>query len=53
MKPYIMNIDRTNPVGKIVGEYGDYQWNKGFMMGHLSGLCVGGLLTWIILANMR
>jgi hypothetical protein len=51
MKPYIINVDRTNPLGEIVGNYGDYQWNQGFIMGHLSGLCVGGIIFWFILSR--
>jgi hypothetical protein len=46
MKPYITGIDRTNPIGKIVGDYGEYQWNKGFMTGIFTGICVGGILVW-------
>ena len=53
MKPYILNVDRTTPVGKIVGEYGDHQWTNGFLIGHLSGLCVGGLLVWALLSKKR
>jgi hypothetical protein len=46
MKPYIIDIDRTMPVGEAVGNYGDYQWAKGFLIGHISGLCLGGILIW-------
>ena len=53
MNPYLINVDRTTPIGKIVGEYGDNQWNKGFMFGHISGLCVGGIIVWIILSKKR
>ena len=45
MTPYIINVDRTTPIGEIVGEYGDNQWKKGFMI----GVCVGGILVWIAL----
>jgi len=51
MNPYILNIDRTKPIGKIVGDYSDYQWNKGFIIGHISGLCLGGIIVWIILSK--
>ena len=53
MNPYIMNADRANPIGKMVAEYGDNQWNKGFIIGHISGLCVGGIIAWIILSKKR
>lgn len=36
----------------MIGEYGGYQWNKGFVIGYFSGLCVGGILVWII-SNKR
>jgi len=29
MKPYIINVDRANPIGEIVGNYGEHQWNQG------------------------
>ena len=45
MRPYIINVDRTTPMGMIVGEYGDNQWKKGF----ISGVCIGGILVWITL----
>ena len=51
MNPYIINVDRTYPIGEIVGEYGDSQWNKGFVIGHISGVCVGGLLVWVLLSK--
>ncbi len=50
MKPYITGIDRTNPIVKIIGEYGEYQWTKGFVIGLISGICVGGILVWAITA---
>ena len=53
MKPYIINVDRTNPIGEMVGNYGEVQWTKGFIIGHVSGLCVGGLLVWILLSKKR
>jgi len=46
-----MNVDRTTPIGGLVGEYGDYQWANGFLIGHLSGLCAGGLLVWVLLSK--
>lgn len=49
MKPYIINVDRTHPVGAMVADYGDSQW----LWGYVSGLCIGGLLVWIILAKIR
>ena len=51
MKPYITNIDTTNPIGKIIKEYGEYEWTKGFLIGHLSGLCVGGAIVLILLSK--
>jgi hypothetical protein len=51
MNPYILNVDRKKPIGAIVGEYGDNQWNKGFMIGNIVGLCVGGILAWTILSR--
>jgi len=51
MNPYISDVDRTYPIGKIVGDYGDNQWNKGFIIGHISGLCLGGLIVWTILSK--
>ncbi len=51
MIPYIVNIDRTNPIGKIIGDYGDYQYNKGFIIGHITGICFGGIIAWIILSR--
>ena len=48
MKPYIIDVDRTNLVGAIVGTYGDYQWTKGFLIGHISGLCLGGIIVWVV-----
>jgi hypothetical protein len=53
MKPYIINVDRTHPIGEVIGEYCDYQWNKGFVIGHISGFCVGGLLVWVLLSKHR
>ena len=53
MKPYIVSVDRTNPIGEIIEEYSEYQWKKGFVIGHISGLCVGGLLVWILLSKKR
>jgi len=53
MKPYIINIDRTNPIGKIVADYSENQWTKGFLIGHISGLCLGGIIAWIILSKKR
>ena len=50
MKPYITNVDPTHPIGLMVEEYGEYQWKKGFLMGHMSGLCVG-LFVWILLSK--
>ena len=49
MKPYIIDVDRTTPIGEMVEEYGVYQWQKGFVIGHLSGFCLGGILVWAIL----
>jgi hypothetical protein len=51
MKPYIIDVDRTTMVGEMVANYGEYEWTKGFLMGHLSGLCVGGAIVWILLAK--
>jgi hypothetical protein len=51
MTPYIISVDRTYPIGEVVGEYGDHQWNKGFVIGHITGLCVGGLLVWVLLSK--
>jgi hypothetical protein len=45
MKPYITSVDPTHPIGFMVEEYGEYQWKKGFVIGCISGLCVGGLLV--------
>jgi len=53
MIPYIINVDRTNPIGEIVGDYGDHQWNKGFMIGYISGLCIGGIIVWTVLSKKR
>jgi hypothetical protein len=53
MNPYIINVDRTHPIGEVIGEYCDYQWNKGFVIGHISGICVGGLLVWVLLSKHR
>lgn len=53
MTPYITGVDITNPIGKIVGDYGEYQWIKGFMVGHISGICVGGIIVWAILSKKR
>jgi hypothetical protein len=53
MKPYIVSVDRTNPIGEIIEEYSEYQWKKGFVIGHISGLCLGGLLVWILLSRKR
>jgi hypothetical protein len=53
MKPYIINVDKTHPIGEIVWEYGAYEWNKGFAIGHISGLCLGGLLVWALLTKKR
>ena len=53
MKPFIINVDRTNPIGEIVADYGDYQWNKGFTIGFISGLCLGGIIFWAILSKKR
>jgi len=53
MKPYIIDVNRTTPIGEIVGEYGDYQWNKGFAFGLVSGLCIGSTFAWILLSKRR
>ena len=53
MKPYIINVDHSHPIGAIIADYGDHQWNKGFIMGHVSGLCVGGLVAWLLLTKIR
>jgi len=53
MKPYILNVDRNYPIGEIVGEYGDHQWNKGFAIGLVSGLCIGSTFAWILLSRKR
>ena len=53
MEPYIIGVDRTNPIGKIIGDYGAYQWNEGFMFGHISGICVGGIIVWAMLSKKR
>ena len=50
MKPYIINIDRTNTIGKMIWEYGEYEWKKGFLIGNISGFCVGGILVWVLLS---
>lgn len=50
-KPYIVNVDRTNPIGKLVAEYGDSLYWRGFGHGFLSGAfvllsaCFLGLFT--------
>jgi hypothetical protein len=41
MKPYIISVDRTNSMGKIIGEFGDDRWNNGFIRGFIYGLCIG------------
>jgi hypothetical protein len=51
MKPYIIDVDRTKPIGRMVEEYGKYEWTKGFLIGHLSGLCVGGAIVWILFSK--
>lgn len=53
MKPYIIDVDKTTPIGEMVEEYGDYQWRKGFVTGHISGFCLGGLLVWVLLSNKK
>ena len=53
MKPYIMNVDRTTTVGEMVANYGEYQWIKGFLIGHISGLCVGGAIVWILFSKRK
>jgi hypothetical protein len=40
MKPYIIDIDKTNPIGNLIDDYGKTQWNNGFISGFISGLCV-------------
>jgi hypothetical protein len=52
MNPYIISVDRTNPIGKMVGEYGEDQWKKGFIVGHISGVCLGGVIIWILLTRV-
>lgn len=42
-----------NSVASIFGEYGNYQWNKGFMIGHITGLCLGGAIAWTLLSKQR
>ena len=48
MKLYITDIDRTTPIGKVLGDYGDYQWNNGFLVGCFSGFCICSIYTVII-----
>lgn len=37
MIPFIISIDKTKPIGKLIADYGDYQWNNGFIVGFISG----------------
>ena len=53
MKPYIINIDKTNTIGKMISKYSEDQFKKGFIIGHISGLCLGGLLVWAILSKNK
>jgi hypothetical protein len=36
----IVSVDRTKPIGKLVGEYGDRRWMFGFIVGYISGSIV-------------
>ncbi len=36
----IIDVDRSNPIGKLVGEYGDEQYWKGFGIGYITGILV-------------
>jgi len=33
----LLGVDRTKPVGKLVGEYADRQWRYGFLFGFITG----------------
>ena len=48
MQPHIQTVDRTHPVGALVGEYGDNRYWQGFGHGFCFGIvatCVLGLCT--------
>ena len=49
MNPYIRNIDRTNPIGDLIAEYGENQWNIEFYMGFIYGLSIGTICCVILL----
>lgn len=44
MNHYIIDIDRSTPIGQFIGEYGDYKWNNGFLVGFVSGFSIGAFL---------
>jgi hypothetical protein len=46
---YILDVDRTHPLGKVLTEYGNYKWMNGFII----GLCLGSTMTWAILSKKR
>ena len=40
--PYIVDVDRENPIGKLVGEYGDSLYWRGFGHGLFLGIVTLG-----------
>lgn len=50
MISYIKSINRENPVGKMIGEYGDDEWKKGFNVGCIYGISVSTICFVIVLS---
>lgn len=48
MNPYIINIDRTKPIGKLIDQYGECQYNNGFLIGFLCGFSICALCCVIL-----
>ncbi len=49
MKPFIINVDKNTSIGKVVGDYGDYQWKNGFYIGSIVGVYIGVCISYAFL----
>ena len=49
---YIKNVDKSKPFGRMVENYADQKWWKGFWIGWttgLAGVCLGCILNKFVL----
>jgi len=40
MKPFVGSVDRTHLFGRIIAEYADNEWRKGFLFGLCTGISI-------------